>query len=132
MERRRRFGLIAVGFPLLIAAELLVVSALGADDSDTAAVAALLGVSWFGVIANRWWAIGLPVVWGALYLATLRVLDLATGACHACGSDEDWSNFPLLFQFWFVLPLTLAVLVGVVLGMVVRRARRKAGATAVR
>jgi hypothetical protein len=80
---------------------------------------ALLPVVAYGYVANRWWTVAMPTVWGALLLGVLRLIDLKTGGCHVCGEDEDWSNYPYVFAFTAVVPATFCVVVGV--GM--RRAR---------
>jgi hypothetical protein len=49
------------------------------------------------------------------------VIDQATGECSICTSDETWSNFPIAFLFFGTLPVTLALLVGLVIGALVRR-----------
>ena len=84
-----------MAFPLVVAAGLAIWGAIGSDQVIVPVLSFLVPTALFGAAANRWWALTLPTAWAAIYLAVLRIIDLQTGACHACGEDEDWGNYPL-------------------------------------
>ncbi len=68
-----------------------------------------------GAVISRWWAIALPAL--TVY-AALSVQYLMNPDCQhpSCGGDEDWSNIPILVTIVEVIPLALAMAVGVALG----------------
>jgi hypothetical protein len=53
----------------------------------------------------------------------LRIADLIAGTCSVCGSDEDWGNYPFFFSTIAVVPMTFALAVGVVIGIIARLLR---------
>jgi hypothetical protein len=41
-------------------------------------------------------------------------------ACSVCSSDEEWGNYPLFVFVIAVVPMTAALLIGVVIGILTR------------
>lgn len=121
----RRVAATAVGFPITVALSGAVITVTGARDLDTVFVAIyLVPIALYGAVVSRAWTLALPLVWSAVFLTVLRVGDLMTGGCSVCGSDEDWGNYPFFFFFIAVVPMTVALLVGLAVGSVGRRVRR--------
>jgi hypothetical protein len=105
-----------LAFPVVVASSTAILELAGSDELDGVAVAAyLVPVIAFGAGVARAWALVLPLVWGAAFVGALRVADLITGDCSVCTSDENWSNFPMFFFVIAVVPLMLALGVGILL-----------------
>lgn len=109
-----------LAFPALIGLSFAIGAIVPGESDTVVVVVGLAAAVAYGAVVQRWWAVLMPVVWGAAYLAVMRVSDLITGACSVCGTDEDWSNAPFLLFFLFVVPLSGAVAVG----LTARRAAR--------
>jgi hypothetical protein len=107
-----------VGYVLLLGALVLV---LGNGDLDAKGAAAiLLATISFGYAIRRWWALGLPA---GLVAIGLLVDYLKDPSCGKCGEDDSWAVLVFLAVLVGVLPLTLAMLVGVTLGKLAARRR---------
>ena len=129
MRERRRTVIAVLAFPAVVAVSVAIEELRGLHDIDWAQVAIfVVPVVLYGAVVARTWALAMPLLWGAVFLGVLRVGDLITGDCSVCGSDEDWGNYPLIFAAVAVLPMTVAVALGVVAGRL--RARRSASASA--
>lgn len=115
MRQGRRGILLALAYLAL----LYLLAELGSAIESAAAVG-LGGTLVYAALVYRWWTLLLPAVFGAANLAVLRVSDWITGACSVCGSDQAWSNAWAYSLFFFVGPLTLAMLSGLIVGWLAR------------
>ena len=125
-EVRERAGLpgvaVVLAFPVVVGVSTLLLELADSDELDGVAIAAyVLPVIAFGAVVARAWALVLPLLWGALLVAGLRISDLITGDCSVCSSDENWGNYPMFFFVIAVVPLTVALGVGILLGVLARR-----------
>jgi hypothetical protein len=110
-----------LAFPVIVAISSGIAELAGSDELDAGTAAVyLVPIAVFGMVVAKAWVLVLPTLWSALHLAVLRIADLITGACSVCGSDEDWGNYPLFFFAIAVVPMTAALLIGVVIGIVAR------------
>jgi hypothetical protein len=122
---RRRSLFAVLAFPAVVAASSGVLALTHAEDLDAVAAAVLLvPIAVYGAVVGRLWIVSMPIVWSAVYLAILRLVDLATGSCSVCGSDEDWGNYPWFFLFIGVLPMTISIVGGLLVGTIARGATR--------
>ena len=103
-------ALTLIGFPVAILAVGFGAKVVLGDGAILAGYFA--GAALFGALANRWWAVGMPLLWIGGYIGVKRLIDLSTGDCSVCGSDDDWNNWPLIQLFFGGIPMTLAVLAG--------------------
>jgi len=112
----------ALAFPLVLVVASALSLLLGGDELNlvTAALHAV-PVAVYAAVVARAWVLLLPLVWAALYLGVTRLVDLITGGCTPCGPESEWATYPLFFFVLVVVPLTGAVLVGLVTGAVLRR-----------
>jgi hypothetical protein len=118
MRRRRvaRVAAVVLGFPLLLAGLIAAYAGLFPDSNLVGTLGASIvlgGMVLFGMAANRWWACALPLLWAGVPMGIGRIVDLVAGGCSVCGSDDDWGNYPLIIFFVGVVPVTLALAVGV-------------------
>jgi hypothetical protein len=110
-----------LAFPVIVATSSGIAELAGSDELDAGTAAVfLVPIAVFGLVVAKAWVLVLPTLWSALLLAVVRIADLITGACSVCGSDEDWGNYPLFFFVIAVVPMTAALLIGVVIGILVR------------
>jgi hypothetical protein len=116
MRQGWRVVLLVLAYPALI---LLAYLTAGVGEAIAIGIA-LGGTAAYGAVVYRRWTLLLPAAVGAGWLGVLRVSDWITGACSVCGSDSDWSNAWLYSIFFFVGPLTLAMLAGLAVGWLAR------------
>lgn len=124
MNRWVGVGVTVTAFPLLVASSAAAAATLTGPDTSVVLGASifLVPVALYGAVVAKTWTLGLPVVWYAVVLAVLRLVDLATGGCSVCGSDLAWGEVPWYFFVIGVLPMTGALLVGLLVGVTIRRA----------
>ena len=91
-------------------------------------VGGVLGATVFGVVADRWWTVVLPLAWVGGYVAVVRAMDVINDECSICTSDDTWGNWPYLMFVAFVLPMTAAVTIGLIGGKLWRSRRPAASA----
>lgn len=119
----RRVALAMVAFPLTVALSSAVMALTNSEDLDALAAGIfLVPMAVYAAVVARVWTLAMPLAWSFVYLGVLRIVDLATGGCSVCGSDEDWGNYPGFFLFIGVIPMTFAIAVGLSIGMVFRSA----------
>lgn len=120
-----RRGATALAFPLVLAVAWALSFLLAGDELNllTAAIVAV-PVAVYAAVVARAWILLLPLVWSALYLGVFRLVDLIAGWCKPCGPESEWATYPFFFFALVVVPLTGAVLIGLVAGVVLRLIRR--------
>lgn len=87
----------------------------------------------YGALVARAWTPGMPLLWAVLILGVWRMVDLVTGTCSVCTGEDDWQSTAALVLEIAVIPLTLAVVVGLFIGITWRDRRdatRSASASA--
>ncbi len=111
-RRLLRTAAAVLAFPATYLASRGLVSALDVDALGLAAAIFLVPAGVYGAAVMHAWALTMPLVWAGIYLAGARIVDLiGAGGCSVCGSDMDWSTYPLMVLL-FAGTLTLAVAVG--------------------
>ena len=119
-ERSAGAGPVALALVAVFAVAVLVAEV--AELGTTAFLLVTLGpFAVFGAVVARWWTLVLPLVCSGVYIGIRWVIDEATGECSICTSDESWDNYPIVFLVLGTLPVTLVLLVGLVIGWLVRR-----------
>ena len=123
-RRSIRAAATAVVFPIIVALSSAVLELADSDEMDAGSVAVfLVPIAVFGAVVARSWVLPPPLLWSALFVAAQRVADLINGTCSICTSDENWGNYPLFFFAIAVGPMTVALLIGVLIGIAVRSVR---------
>jgi hypothetical protein len=121
-ERRAGAGPIVVAFVAVFGAVALIVDADSIDLNTPVFELVVFGpFVAFGAIVARWWTLVLPLACSLLYIATRWFVDEATGECSICTSDDDWGSYPILFLVFGTVPVTLALLLGLAIGAIMRR-----------
>ena len=121
-QRRAGAAPIVLAFAALFVTVALVAEADSIDvDTPVFELVVLGPFVVFGVIVARWWTLVLPLVYSLVYIAIRWAVDEATGECSICTSDDDWGSFPILFLVFGTVPVTLALLLGVAIGAIMRR-----------
>jgi hypothetical protein len=114
--------LVALAVPVVVAVPAATLALAESDELDGVAAAAyVVPVIAFGAVIARAWVLVLPLLLGATLVAAQRIADLITGDCSICTSDENWGNYPMFFFAIAVVPLTVAVGIGILLGRLARR-----------
>jgi hypothetical protein len=116
-----RIMALALAFPVIVAISSGVDALVGSDELDAGSAAVyLIPIALFGLVVAKGWVLALPMLWAALLLVVLRIADLITGECSVCSSDEDWGNYPFFFLVIVVVPMTVALFIGVAIGALAR------------
>ena len=120
-----------MAFPLVFGASYLISGWVHGDDFDvlTAAIFLVPAVAYGAIVRPRVWTLALPLAWAVVILGAVRIADLATGGCSVCSRDDDWLSVSFLVLFAAVIPLTVAVAVGILAGIVVRDRRDRRDST---
>lgn len=75
----------------------------------------------FGLVVGRWWVSLLPVLIGVPVFAVLGLVELLGGPCALCSIWEgDQSHGALVLVMFLVVPLTMCVSAGTVIGRLAR------------
>jgi hypothetical protein len=121
----RTIGEVCV-LPLLVVLSWGVLALLDAEELNAlTAVVWLLPVALYAAVVFRLWTLVLPLAWSTIVLGAIRLVDLVTGGCSVCGYEEDWSNYPILFLLFCVIPLTVAAAIGLAGGVIARAMHRR-------
>jgi hypothetical protein len=117
-EPTRRGVLIAITFPVVMAA-LIAPLAVFDVDQGTSIGLVLLAAAAFGAVVARWWALAFPTAWVVIAYVVLMIWG---------PTDDDpahWGQGVLYNILVLALPLTVAMLPGVLIGKT-RQPRRSA------
>jgi hypothetical protein len=121
-ERRAGAGPIVLAFVAVFAAVAFIADADSIDLNTPVFELVIFGpFVVFGAIVARWWTLALPLACSLVYIATRWAVDELTGECSICSSDEDWGSYPIVFLVFGTVPVTLALLLGLALGAIMRR-----------
>jgi hypothetical protein len=108
---------VVLAFPLLFWGLIAAYVHLFPDSNLVGTVGASIvlgGMILFGMVADRWWACALPILWAGIPIGVARIVDLIAGGCSVCtGDTEGWSAYSLLILIVAVIPVTLALAAGV-------------------
>jgi hypothetical protein len=120
-ERRASAARIVLAFVVVFAVVVAIADSDHDLDTPVFLLVAFGPFAVFGALVARWWTLALPLICSLVYIGSRWVIDQATGECSVCTSDDDWGSFPVLFLVVGTLPVTLALLGGLIVGALVRR-----------